>query len=77
MIATFFHRSSKKRNEQCEVSKGLRTSKLKTLPIPKQIPNRLYEIGKILIIEGKEDKELRKEADKIIEKLYEGLGGLR
>ena len=46
---------------------------LRTLPIPKDIPDRLYEIGQTLIIENKEDKELRKEADEIIEELYTGL----
>jgi len=46
---------------------------LKTLPIPKNIPERLYEIGQILIIEGKEDEALRKEADEIIQKLYKDL----
>lgn len=48
-------------------------NKLKTLPIPKNIPERLYEIGQKLIIEGKEDKKLRQEADEIIEQLYKDL----
>ena len=52
---------------------GLRINLLKTLPIPKQIPERLYEIGQKLIIEGIEDEKLRKEADKIIAELYKAL----
>jgi len=51
----------------------LSKSRLKELPIPKNIPQRLYDIGQQLIIEGKEDEELRKEADKIIEELYKDL----
>jgi len=48
-------------------------TQLEQFPIPKQIPQRLYDIGQQLIIEGKEDEELRKEADKIIEELYKEL----
>ena len=61
------------------VQRVLRVNKLKTLPIPKETGdnkdqfNRLREIGQTLIIEGKEDEALRKEADKIIEELYKGL----
>lgn len=53
--------------------KGLRFQILRKFPIPKQIPERLYEIGKVLIIEGLEDKKLREEADQIIERLYKDL----
>ncbi|KKM78930.1 hypothetical protein LCGC14_1354990 [marine sediment metagenome] len=54
-------------------SRYIGLQRLKAIPIPKNIPDRLYEIGDILIIQGKEDVELRKEADDIIEKLYENL----
>lgn len=52
---------------------GLRVKILNELPIPKNIPERLYEVGQKFIIEGKEDDELRKEADEIIEELYEAI----
>jgi len=51
-------------------------NKLKTLPIPKETEenkhqfDRLRKIGQTLIIENKEDEKLRKEADEIIEQLY-------
>lgn len=43
------------------------------LPIPKNIPQRLCDIGLEVIIKGNENKELRAEADKIIEELYKDL----
>jgi len=55
---------------------GLRSRMLENLPFPKETEenkasfDRLREIGQTLIIEGKEDEVLRKEADEIIEKLY-------
>lgn len=52
---------------------ALYTNKLKTMPIPKNIPQRLYDIGLEVIIKGNENKELRLEADKIIEELYKDL----
>ena len=61
-----------------KVDYRLDINKLKSLPIPIETEankaqfKRLYEIGQKLIIEGVEDSELRKEADSIIEKLYEG-----
>lgn len=41
--------------------------------MPKNIPQRLYDIGLEVIIKGNENKELREEADKILEKLYKDL----
>jgi len=58
------------------VQRVLRVSALKTMPIPIETAtnktqfDRLCEIGQTLIIENKTDEALRKEADDIIEKLY-------
>lgn len=52
---------------------ALYTTNMKKFPIPKNIPDRLYEIGEELIIKGKEDQALRDEADGIVEELYKGL----
>lgn len=61
---------------KCFQGRALYLNKQKSFPIPIETDKnkvqfeRLRKIGQTLIIEGKKDNELRKEADKIIEKLY-------